>query len=104
MKEWKKEEEEELTHAVLVGVSKSSLGIAVTLLEVVAGLVYNVDGSDGLDITSRVVVGLESGEGFLAGLESCGTGAGSEGHDGGEGGSELHLVWKIGSRDLGRNP
>ncbi len=81
-----------LTHAVLLRVGQSDLGIAVALVEVVAVLVDDVEGEDGVDVAGREVVSLEGGDGLPASPEGGGVGAGGEGHDGSEDGRELHLV------------
>ena len=82
-----------LTHAVLLRVSESSLGISIAVVEVVAVLVHNLDGKDGVNITRREVVGLEGGEGLLATLDYRSVGANGHSHGGSEKGRELHLAW-----------
>ena len=82
-----------LTHAVLLRVSESSLGISIAVVEVVAVLIHNLDLEDGLDVARREIVGLEGSEGLLASLDGSSVGASGQSGDSSEEGRELHLAW-----------
>ena len=84
--------EKALTHAVLLRVDESCLGIAVAMVEVVAVLIHNLDLEDGLDVAGGEVVGLEGSEGLLASLDGSSVGASGQSGDSSEEDRELHLV------------